>query len=212
MNGTERRRDMLKRLQEQGSLGLSELAEIYGVSKMTIHRDLALLEERGQVRRIHGGAVPVRPAVVARSEEVGRPRGECLICYRPATQHLLYRITLRNGEQREACCPHCGMAAHLNLGDQVAMAQAADYLSGQLHSAQRSFYLLGSSAAPCCRPSILAFADEESARRFQTGFGGTLGRLEDAIAYLEKESRLNPGGTDCPTCWAIAGRSAGPSQ
>lgn len=88
------------------------------------------------------------------------------------------------------------------------MALTADYLSGQLHTVHSSIFLFGSAAAPCCRPSILTFADEENARRFQAGFGGELGRLEDAIRYLQDELTLNPDGSSCPTCAAVVSASA----
>jgi hypothetical protein len=205
MRGTDRRKEILRRLEEEGSLSVGTLAEDYGISKMTAHRDLVLLEERGVLRRIHGGAVSIgRGSGGAGRDLAEQGRGECLICYRPATQHLIYRITLRDGQQREACCPHCGVSAHLALGDQITMALTADYLSGQMHTAHSSVFLYGSAAVPCCRPSILAFADDGNARRFQAGFGGTLGRLEDAINFLQDEMTFNPDGSSCPTCAAVA--------
>jgi hypothetical protein len=110
-------------------------------------------------------------------------------------------LNLANGESRLACCPHCGISAHLVLRDQVAEAQASDNLSGRRHPAQQAMFLLGSSSIPCCRPSILTFEDEVVARRFQAGFGGTLGRLEDAMNFL-LESMSAGGETGCPHCAA----------
>ncbi len=40
---------------------MAELARRYGVSEMTIRRDLEHLERKGLVRRVHGGAVPAGP-------------------------------------------------------------------------------------------------------------------------------------------------------
>jgi hypothetical protein len=114
---------------------------------------------------------------------------------------LLYTITMKNGEQKVACCPHCGISAHLLHAEQVAMALTADFLSGRLHSAQHSFFVMGSVAAPCCKPSMLTFADEEMAKRFQMGFGGTIGRLQQALTFLEKDMRLH-GSDGCPHCAA----------
>jgi len=209
MRGMERRKDIMCRLRQKGNVSVADLAEQHGVSKMTVHRDLALLEERGLLRRIHGGAVSASPKTAHQGRSPGQGRGECLICYRPATQHLIYRITLRNGEQREACCPHCGVSAHLAMGDQISMALTADYLSGQMHTAHSSVFLFGSAATPCCRPSILTFSDEENARRFQAGFGGKLGGLEDVIGYLQEEVAFNRGRSHCPACAAASDRDAG---
>lgn len=209
MKGTERRKAILAWLEQEGSLSLQEIVDRYGVSKMTAHRDLEALESRQLLKRIHGGAVSAeRPQVaspggVAPAEPVA---GQCVVCYRPTSQHLLYSLTLRNGEQHKACCPHCGVSAQLQYGDEVAMALTADYLTGRPHPVQGSFFLLGSAAVPCCKPSMLTFEDEEMARRFQAGFGGSLGRLADAVRFLQEEMSLHREDGNCPHCAALARR------
>lgn len=50
----------LRLVQNAGKLSVSELAERLGVSEMTVRRDLNALESQGLLRRVHGGAVPVR--------------------------------------------------------------------------------------------------------------------------------------------------------
>jgi DeoR/GlpR family transcriptional regulator of sugar metabolism len=42
---------------------VSELAERFNVSEMTIHRDLNKLEQQGKIERFHGGAVPAERMV-----------------------------------------------------------------------------------------------------------------------------------------------------
>ena len=44
-------------LHEQGTIQVSAFAAEWGVSEMTVRRDLARLEEQGLVNRVHGGAV-----------------------------------------------------------------------------------------------------------------------------------------------------------
>lgn len=207
MKGTERRKELLEWLEQEKSLSLVQIVGKFGISKMTAHRDLETLERRKALKRIHGGVVALdRPAAVTPAPYASTGQASCVICYRPASQHLLYNLTLSNGEQRVACCPHCGVSAHLMLGDQVAMALTADYLTGRPHPAQGSFFVLGSAAAPCCRPSMLTFEDADMARRFQNGFGGTLGNLGDAITYLQEEMSLHREGEGCPHCAAAARR------
>ncbi|MEU7581473.1 DeoR/GlpR family DNA-binding transcription regulator [Streptomyces sp. NPDC041068] len=60
--GVANRLDLTLRL-VQGSdrISVSELSQRLGVSEMTVRRDLDTLERRGLVRRVHGGAVAVRP-------------------------------------------------------------------------------------------------------------------------------------------------------
>lgn len=203
MKGTERRRELLSWLEEQGSLSLNEIVERFGVSKMTAHRDLEVLEGRQALKRIHGGAICVergsRSGLVETGMTPNRQSG-CLICQRPIGAHLLYSLTLVNGEQRQFCCPHCGVSAQLAFPEQVAMALATDFLAGRPHPAQKSWFVLGSVVSPCCQPSVLTFEDETMARRFVTGFGGTLGHLPDALEFLQSEMLLRPGDDGCPHC------------
>lgn len=49
----------------RGEASVQELADRFGVSLMTVRRDLMLLEEGGRVTRTHGGAILTRPGVVA---------------------------------------------------------------------------------------------------------------------------------------------------
>jgi len=57
---------ILDRLAVRGTAQAKELAEEFGVSVMTVHRDLDELERRGAVRKFHGGASVVR----TRSHEI----------------------------------------------------------------------------------------------------------------------------------------------
>ena len=50
-----RRKALLEYLLPVGSAQVDELASHFGVSRMTVHRDLKILEEQGIVRRVHGG-------------------------------------------------------------------------------------------------------------------------------------------------------------
>jgi hypothetical protein len=205
MKGTERRRDLLIWLEKEKNLSLMQIVKQFGISKMTAHRDLELLEQRNALRRIHGGVVFLdKEQPTLSPKPSGDGQGTCVICYRPASQHLLYNLTLKNGEQRVTCCPHCGVSAHMMLGDQVAMALTADYLTGRPHPAQSSIFLLGSLAVPCCKPSMLTFEDMDMAKKFQTGFGGSLGNLEDALNYLKEEMSLHSDEEGCPHCAAMA--------
>ena len=52
-----RQRDILKLLQQTRQVDVTDLSQRFGVSGMTIRRDLAELDEAGQLQRVHGGAV-----------------------------------------------------------------------------------------------------------------------------------------------------------
>jgi DeoR family transcriptional regulator, ulaG and ulaABCDEF operon transcriptional repressor len=56
MHERERWQLILNRLRERGIVRVSDLAELTGASVATLRRDLAKLEDSGQLQRIHGGA------------------------------------------------------------------------------------------------------------------------------------------------------------
>ncbi len=53
----ERRQKLLELIEKNGAVKISELSEIFQVSEMTIHRDLAYLEEHSHVEKKYGGAI-----------------------------------------------------------------------------------------------------------------------------------------------------------
>lgn len=57
MLAEERRDGIVKLLRANGAVTVNELSRRFGVVPITIRRDLELLEERGFLSRIHGGAV-----------------------------------------------------------------------------------------------------------------------------------------------------------
>jgi len=74
MLATERQQLILDLLAERGSVIVTDLVARFDVSEMTIRRDLDLLERKGLLRRVHGGAVLDRgrsyePPFLARSAE-----------------------------------------------------------------------------------------------------------------------------------------------
>jgi len=59
LSAPERRDAILAILAARESVRIGELRERIGVSEVTIRKDLTVLEERGHLRRTHGGAVSV---------------------------------------------------------------------------------------------------------------------------------------------------------
>jgi len=67
----ERHRRILDILEARGTVGSAELEQELGVTAMTVWRDLKLLEERGQLKRMRGGAVSLSgPAEIDFNEKV----------------------------------------------------------------------------------------------------------------------------------------------
>lgn len=63
----DRQRRILEQVTRDGSCSAQDLATQFGVSIMTVHRDLDELERRGAVRKFHGG-VTAQPSAVFESQ------------------------------------------------------------------------------------------------------------------------------------------------
>lgn len=57
MYNLERQSEIINLLQRNGSVTVSQLSDIFHISKETIRRDLCELEESGTLKRTHGGAI-----------------------------------------------------------------------------------------------------------------------------------------------------------
>ena len=60
MYAEERQQAIASLVIAEGRASVAELAQTYDVTTETVRRDLAALEKAGVVRRVHGGAVPLR--------------------------------------------------------------------------------------------------------------------------------------------------------
>ena len=60
MYAEERQQAIASLVITNGRASVAELAEAYDVTTETVRRDLATLDRAGVLRRVHGGAVPVR--------------------------------------------------------------------------------------------------------------------------------------------------------
>ncbi|MEU0495243.1 DeoR/GlpR family DNA-binding transcription regulator [Mycobacterium sp. NPDC006124] len=58
----ERHTEILRLLETDGRVESSSLTKRFGISAESVRKDLALLEDRGSLRRVHGGAVPCEPS------------------------------------------------------------------------------------------------------------------------------------------------------
>ncbi len=126
----------------------------------------------------------------------------CDLCGRPLHQETLYKIHLRDGEVRQACCPRCGL--HFQQGrDDIVAVEVADFRTSELFDARQAFYVEDSSVNMCyldtpvhrhiegtestlawdrCMPGLLAFESREDAEKFiseKSGFIETYIQLLD---------------------------------
>ena len=59
----ERQARIAERVSARGRARIGELAELFGVTEPTIRKDLSALQERGLLKRAHGGALAVHPPI-----------------------------------------------------------------------------------------------------------------------------------------------------
>ena len=70
-----RHAEMLSLIRERQEVMVEELSEIFGISTMTVRRDLQTLEEMGKISRFHGGAtVDVRSAASGSKDDIAMYR------------------------------------------------------------------------------------------------------------------------------------------
>ncbi len=174
----DREKKILELLQQQGSASIQELVNAFGVSNMTIHRDLNKLMEAGHLQKKHGG-------VTLTSKSLSATEGQCAMCGKPNSERTVFIIGFENGEQKRACCVHCGLMIQSQTKN-VWQSLTTDYLHGHKISANQAFYLLGSDLNICCVPSILSFGSQKEAEKFRKGFGGSIANMDEALNYLHK--------------------------
>lgn len=68
--GAARQQVILAQINRGDVVSVSELSDRFGVSLETIRRDIRVLEDAGQVRRVHGGAAPMRTVDLTASRPV----------------------------------------------------------------------------------------------------------------------------------------------
>lgn len=171
-----REKQLLEYLQKHENASIQELMEVFGVSNMTIHRELSKLEKAGHVHKKHGGAV-----LAEKSHTTGGDG--CEMCGKPVLERTAFLVKLENGDEKRACCAHCGLMLQ-SRQEGVWQSFTTDYLHGHIVSATQAVYVLGSDLNICCVPSILSFGSEQEAERYQKGFGGILTNMRQTVRHL----------------------------
>lgn len=179
----QRKAIILSRLASNGSVTIRELEQLFGVSHMTVHRDLDALAQEGLARKVRGGALPG-----TQTTRGARQDKRCDLCgmrVPPRTEAILTR---RDSTQLHACCAHCAILLLAKDGD-IDTALARDFLYGRMTSLFEAHFLIGCEVRPCCMPSTLCFATAEEAKKFQRGYGGELRGFAEALDRLSKDYR-----------------------
>jgi DNA-binding LacI/PurR family transcriptional regulator len=103
----KRHERLLQIIRDRGTVRVTELADLLGVSQVTLRRDVAALESVGRLRRSQGSAswptapLNARDARLARQPRVPVPRGLTLGIMVPSATHY-YRRVLQGAQEAAA--------------------------------------------------------------------------------------------------------------
>ncbi|WP_306465034.1 DeoR family transcriptional regulator [Virgibacillus salexigens] len=173
----ERQNRIKELIYQKKNLKIADLSKTFGVSEMTIHRDVKTLEKEGIITKTFGG--------ISLIHHQPSTNEDCVLCNRKMNERLAYRLILENNTIEMTCCAHCGLLRHRQLGDQVMQAICHDFFKQTTIGAQIAWYVMDTSLhMGCCQPQLLTFEWKEHADKFVKGFGGRVYTFQDASDAL----------------------------
>lgn len=177
------RKERIVELIAQGYRNVKSLAQHFGVSLMTIYRDVRELEKEGRIVRKHGELLLREEA----GDLVEESLPTCAYCTKPIEKRLEFTYRLKKRRIVRACCAHCGLLLYKNIKEEdIESCMTWDFINCKPLSCFSAWYVVGSTALPCCSPSAIAFASKEDAEKFAKGFGGVVLNFEKAVEGIEQ--------------------------
>ncbi len=177
------RKEKILELITQGHRNVKTLAQYFGVSLMTIYRDVRELEKEGRIVRKHGELLLREEAGDIAEEKTY----SCAYCTKPIEKRLEFTYRLKRGRSIKACCAHCGLLLYKNIREEdIESCMTWDFINCKPLSCFSAWYVVGSSAMPCCSPSAIAFSSKEDAEKFAKGYGGVVMDFERAVEGIEQ--------------------------
>jgi DeoR family transcriptional regulator, copper-sensing transcriptional repressor len=178
---TDRQEKLLELLRATQTASLEQIVSRFQVSSATAYRDIRALVEAGLAVKTSRGLK------IAPFPEATPPMNrKCYFCSAPVSERTAFILQMQDGSQLNACCPHCGLMALSRVGGGVQSALTSDFIYGRMVNARQAVYLLESSVNLCCEPTVLSFASESDAHRFQLGYGGCIFLLDKALIRLQE--------------------------
>ncbi len=163
------------RAREKGRIEVAELATTLACASETIRRDLRQLDERGLLRRVHGGAVPIvrrieTRTIESRRDEHAREKARiawAAVAELPSTGAILLDASSSSVALAEVLPPDCGLTVITNS---LAVANVLCARS------DLSLHLLGGRVDPALLAQADAWAFNALAEvQADVGFFGTTG-------------------------------------
>ncbi|RMH04133.1 MAG: DeoR/GlpR transcriptional regulator [Aquificota bacterium] len=177
------RKEKILELIQQGYRNVKALASYFGVSLMTIYRDVRELERDGRIVRKHGELLLAEEA----PEKPENTPQRCAYCTKEVEKRLEFVYRLKGKRSVKACCAHCGLLLYKDLKEEdIESCMTWDFITGKPLNCFSAWYVVGSSALPCCSPSAIAFASKEDAKKFAKGFGGAVLDFTKAVEGISQ--------------------------
>lgn len=197
----ERRYAIRNLLKKKNHMKISDLSQEFGVSEMTIHRDIKPLVEEGFLIKTFGGVTladfdrqedRTEKATSSSPSPSPSPVKSCVVCDKKTDDLHVFRIMMRGCETEIACCAHCGLLRYEQMKEHVVQMVSRDFLLKTTINAPHATYVMNSCLSiNCCQPELLPFAYYEHAERFVQGFGGQLLSFQEAIDVLTSTEEVS---------------------
>jgi DeoR family fructose operon transcriptional repressor len=139
----ERQRTIINLALHQDRVAVSELAEQFGVTTETIRRDLDVLDDRGLLRRVHGGAVVAGNLAVLETGLAEREPANASQKARIAEAALAYLPGTNGSVLLDAGTTTGRLASLLNPGSVKTVVTNSLPIAAQLAANSISVHLLG---------------------------------------------------------------------
>ncbi len=179
----DRKEEIVEVLKREGFNTAKKLADYFNVSLMTIYRDLKELEDEGRIIRKHG-------YIKINDKRDTEEEGKCNFCGKYTDKRMEVTIHTSSNKRYKACCPHCFfMLLKNNKIEDIDIVMIQDFIGGNPLNFYSAWFVIGSSANPCCQPSAIGFGSKEDAEKFAKGFGGEVGNFQKAYETTIKLMR-----------------------
>ncbi|MDG3075293.1 DeoR family transcriptional regulator [Bacillus halotolerans] len=177
-----RQQHILEWLKKEGALRISDISQRFGVSEMTVYRDVNQLVQSNQVIKTAGGiTLPVRTPQADHT---------CSYCLKPANQAYSVQLITVTQDIEQLCCAHCAFLRYADKTEEVSHLICKDFLLQTTVSAASAYFIVNAELnLHCCQPQAIPFATLDHAERFQKGFGGTVRTFDQALEDMLRDRK-----------------------
>ncbi len=191
----DRHARVLELIEKHGEVSIDDLAQSFGVSAMTIHRDLDELEERGRLRKVRGGAMklaePRGPLALEREStwqtRLSAGQGAKVELARAAAAEVASKMTVFMDDST-SCVP---LIPHLAKRSGITVVTNALSLVPLLTRAGLPVVVIGGTYRPEFDANTGLFAQDAISRlRFDVAFMSTPAVHDGACYHPDQDSIL----------------------